>query len=75
LLLSDRTSIPEVAGDCAFYFNPEKEDDFLTVFGEALEQSEPGCEFRSRGMERAARFTWERTAAGVLALYDRIGGQ
>jgi glycosyltransferase involved in cell wall biosynthesis len=75
LLLSDRTSIPEVAGDCAFYFNPENEDDFLTVFGEALEHSEPGCEFRSRGMERAARFTWESTAAGVLALYDRIGGQ
>jgi glycosyltransferase involved in cell wall biosynthesis len=75
LLLSDRTSIPEVAGDCAFYFNPENEDDFLTVFGEALEQSDPGCEFRSRGMERAARFTWERTAAGVLALYDRIVGQ
>ena len=73
LLLSDRTSIPEVAGDCAFYFNPENEDDFLTVFREALESGEKVREFRARGMERAARFTWERTAAEVLALYDKIG--
>lgn len=75
LLLSDRTSIPEVAGKCAFYFNPENEDDFLTAFGEALERSVHGHELRTRGKERAARFTWERTAAGVLALYDRINGQ
>jgi glycosyltransferase involved in cell wall biosynthesis len=75
LLLSDRTSIPEVAGNCAFYFNPENEDDFLVAFGEALERSLKGREIRTRGKKRAARFTWERTAAGVQALYDRIDGQ
>jgi glycosyltransferase involved in cell wall biosynthesis len=73
LLLSDRTSIPEVAGDCAFYFDPENENDFLAVLREALESGEKVQEFRVRGMERAARFTWERTAADVLALYQKIG--
>lgn len=73
LIVSDRTSIPEVAGDCAFYFDPEDEDDFLSVLGEALEDQEKVRSFRARGFERAANFTWERTAAQVLALYGKIG--
>ena len=52
---------------------PENENDFLAVLREALESGEKVQEFRVRGMERAARFTWERTAADVLALYQKIG--
>ncbi len=31
-------------------------------------------EMRTRGLEHAARFTWEETARKTLAIYEEVGG-
>jgi glycosyltransferase involved in cell wall biosynthesis len=73
MLLSNRTSIPEVGGDCAFYFDPEDEDEFLKTMGNAADEPSAVNELRSRAIERAATFEWERAAAEVIALYTELG--
>jgi glycosyltransferase involved in cell wall biosynthesis len=68
---SDRTSIPEVGGDAVLYFDPED----TAAIGAAIERLLDDEELRERlaraGPLRAAEFSWERTAAGTLASYER----
>ncbi|MFP5390822.1 MAG: glycosyltransferase family 4 protein [Gammaproteobacteria bacterium] len=68
VFLSDRTSLPEVGGDAAYYFDSFEPDRMRQVFKEGLAHfaAHRGAE---RGRSRAAQFTWEKAAAAYLALY------
>jgi glycosyltransferase involved in cell wall biosynthesis len=68
---SNRSSLPEVAGDAAVLFDPED----AQAMRAAIEQVLAGGERRERlvdgGRRRAERFSWEATAAGTAAVYRR----
>ena len=66
--ISDRGSLPEVAGDAALRFDPT---DAGAIAG-AIEQllADPG-DLAERGRAQAARFTWERAARLTLESYER----
>ena len=68
---SDRTSLPEVAGDAALMFDPEDPAAIAAALRTLLEDADTADRLRRAGRERAARFTWERTARGTLASYER----
>ncbi len=72
---SDRSSLPEVAGDAALLFDPSD----TAAIGVAIERCSPTSRCASAwpccGRERAAAFTWERTAAGTVAAYERALSQ
>jgi glycosyltransferase involved in cell wall biosynthesis len=64
-VVSDRGSLPEVVGDAGMVTAPTAKavaDALLEVLGDA----ERAADRRARGLARAAAFTWEATAAGVL---------
>ncbi len=69
---SDATSLPEVAGPAALYFDP------LDTGGDRGGDRAGCCaiaalreRLAAAGRERARRFTWERAAAETLASYER----
>ncbi len=68
---SNRTSLPEVVGDAGWLVDPEPEAlaaGVRRVLGdEALRST-----LRRRGIERAAQFSWERTASMMLGLYRTV---
>lgn len=71
-IVSDRASLPEVAGEAGCYVNPDDirsiADAMLRVAGdEALREN-----MRSRGLTQAARFSWDRCAAETLAVYEKV---
>jgi glycosyltransferase involved in cell wall biosynthesis len=68
---SSTTSLPEVAGSAALYFDPEDTAGIAAAVARLL--ADPGLRERlaTAGRERAARFTWERAAAGTIACYER----
>ena len=71
---SNASSLPEVAGDAALLFDP---DDRAALAGalRTLLAGGPEVErLRAAGRERAAQFTWERTARGTLETYRRAMG-
>jgi glycosyltransferase involved in cell wall biosynthesis len=68
---SDRSSLPEVAGDCAFYFDPGSKSSMIKGIEAAL-TSQNRDQLIEKGLERANTFTWANTAALTLAALEKI---
>jgi glycosyltransferase involved in cell wall biosynthesis len=68
---SDRASLPEVAGDAALLFDPTDPAAIATAIERLLGEPETAERLRAAGRERAATFTWERTARLTLESYER----
>ncbi len=66
---SDSSSLPEVAGDAALLFDPERQEAVTGAIRRLLEDRALAERLVVRGRERAASFTWERTGVASLAGY------
>jgi glycosyltransferase involved in cell wall biosynthesis len=73
LLVSNCSSVPEVAEDAGFYFNPKLPENLVEVFWEAFGDREGVQARREIGIERASKFTWSAAAGIIHGLYDRYG--
>jgi alpha-1,3-rhamnosyl/mannosyltransferase len=73
VVLSDNSSLREVAGDAGLYINdPLNPED---ISGSILEivDNESLCErLQSKGYEQAQRFSWETTVQQTINAYDSI---
>jgi glycosyltransferase involved in cell wall biosynthesis len=67
-------SLPEVLGDAALFVDPQDPRSIGAGILRILEDRETreGCV--RKGMAQAGRYTWEKTAQAVLALYEAILG-
>jgi glycosyltransferase involved in cell wall biosynthesis len=68
---SDRSSLPEVAGEAALLFDPESPRAIAGAIEALLTDGALAERLRAAGRDRAVAFTWEATARGVLASYER----
>ena len=71
-LVSDRGSLPEIAGDAAVIFNPEEPADTSAKIDALLADSGTRAELIRRGVHRAGVFTWESCARTTLDVYRAI---
>jgi glycosyltransferase involved in cell wall biosynthesis len=71
---SNRSSLPEVAGDAALVFDPEDVQAMRAAMERLLTDAELAGRLRAAGRERAAGFSWERTAELTVACYRRALG-
>ncbi|MGF1529305.1 MAG: glycosyltransferase family 4 protein [Candidatus Competibacterales bacterium] len=62
VLASEATSIPEVAGDGALYFDPLEAASMAGALAEAAGSEALRRDLAERGRRRVAHFQWERTA-------------
>jgi glycosyltransferase involved in cell wall biosynthesis len=67
---SDRSSLPEVAGDAALLFDPESAPAIAAAMETLLSDAAERDRLRAAGLEQARRFTWAATARGTLASYE-----
>jgi glycosyltransferase involved in cell wall biosynthesis len=75
VVTSDRTSLPEVAGDAAILVNPDDPDDIASGITMVLEDAERRHAMSRAGVEQAGRFTWQRTARETVAVYRNVLGR
>ncbi|GAB3931394.1 glycosyltransferase family 4 protein [Larkinella terrae] len=71
-VLSNRSSLPEVAGSAASYFDPENPDSIREAVGQILNSSELRQDLIQKGRERLRQFSWEKTVQETLALYQDL---
>jgi glycosyltransferase involved in cell wall biosynthesis len=68
---SNAASLPEVAGDAALLFDPNDRRALADALQRLLAGGPEIERLRSAGRQRAAQFSWERTARGTLESYRR----
>jgi glycosyltransferase involved in cell wall biosynthesis len=68
---SNTSSLPEVAGDAALLFDPEDAAAIRSAVVRLLDDGELAGELARRGRERAATFSWARSARATVASYER----
>jgi len=69
---SDMRSLREVADDSAVYFPHDDPETMGQSIAGLVEDAEYRRQLRYRGLARAARFTWERSAEMILAVLETV---
>jgi len=70
-----RTSLPEVAGDRAGWWDSFDPDHMLAVVRDGLAEAGSTPGFATAQRDHAARFTWERAAEAYLGVYAEVLGR
>ena len=74
VLTSDRSSLPEVAGDAARLVDPRSTDAIRDGLAALLADPAERARRAEAGRERARAFSWDATARATLAALERISG-
>lgn len=71
--ISNTSSLPEVGGSAAFYFNPEKPIEIAEAIAKVLKLSTAELnQVIKRGRSQAEKFTWEKCAGRVLGTLEEL---
>jgi glycosyltransferase involved in cell wall biosynthesis len=71
-LISDRSALPEVAGEAALKMDPDQAGSMAEAMYRALTDSALRAALRRRGFEQTRKFSWEEAAKETLAVYNRV---
>jgi len=72
---SGRTSIPEIAGNAAVFFNPDDIDEMADSIDRSVSDSSLRYSLRCKGLERSQEFAWSDTAQIVQNTIDSLHRQ
>jgi glycosyltransferase involved in cell wall biosynthesis len=75
VVCSNTSSLPEIAGDAAAFFDPSDGDAIGDALRRVLANASLREELRAKGLVQAALFSWERTAQQTLAIYHACLGR
>ena len=71
VIASRTSSIPEVAGEAALYFNPHEGEDIIRAMNDVLDSS-TALSIADKGRERVKEFSWQNTAQKMLEAYKQL---
>lgn len=72
VVTSNAASLPEVVGDAAIQVAPDDEDALMDAIVRALTDRALREQMCARGLEQAAKFSWERAGRETMALHRAV---
>jgi len=75
VICSNTSSLPEVVGDAAITVDPLATSDLAAALRAVLDDTDLRARLRHAGLQRAALFSWERTARETLEVYREAAGE
>jgi glycosyltransferase involved in cell wall biosynthesis len=72
VLTSNRSSLPEVAGDAALLVDPTSTEALHHALGRLATEEALRTRLRGLAVAQAARFSWQTAAQQTLAYYDQV---
>jgi len=72
VVTSNRSALPEVAGDAALLVNPEDTDDLTGALRQLTTDLQLRSKLSATGRTRAAMFSWERTVEQTWNVYQNL---
>ena len=70
VICSNRSSLPEVAGDAALMIDPDQPESLTGAMARVISDPVLRADLAQRGLARAAQFSWEATARQTIAVYE-----
>ena len=74
VLCSRTSSLPEVVGDAGLLLPPDDSEAWANALDKLLSSEAVRVRWRERGPERAALFSWEKTARETRQVYQEVVG-
>lgn len=71
-VVSENTSLAEVAGDSSLTFNPNNPEDIANKTLRLLSDEGLRAQMGKSGLKRADEFSWKKSAEETMALYDEV---
>jgi glycosyltransferase involved in cell wall biosynthesis len=74
VLTSNRSALPEVAGDAALLVDPLRTDEIASGLQQLIENEDLRTDLAQRGRERASEFSWNRCVDQTYEVYRELLG-
>lgn len=75
VITSNVSSMPEVGGDAAVYFDPYNENDMAEKIGMVLKDRNLRQTMTDRGLNKVKEYSWEKCAEETLRVYREVLGR
>jgi glycosyltransferase involved in cell wall biosynthesis len=75
VLCSNTTALPEVVDGAAILFDPYRVDEITRAIADLLLDAELRARMERLGVQRAAHFSWQKTAEKTLEVFREVAGQ
>ena len=75
VICSNCSSLPEVVGNAAISLDPHDTQAWVQAMKSVLNNPTLQADLRDRGLRRSAQFTWRKSAAETLAVYEEALAQ
>lgn len=72
VVTSNRSALPEVAGEAAILIDPENLDSLIDGLRRVTEDADLRADLRQRGIQRARQFSWEKAVAETWSVYREV---
>ena len=72
VVTSNVSSLPEVGGDAVIYCDPNDIVDIKNKIELVLGDGDMRADMKKKGLEQAAKFTWEKSAVEHLAVFEEL---
>jgi SAM-dependent methyltransferase len=72
VITSNTSALPEVVGDAAILIDPHSSEELCHAMWMVLSDADLRLRMRQQGLERAQKFSWQRTAQQTLAVYEEL---
>lgn len=70
-LISNQSSLPEVGGDAALYFDPDSTQDLKDLMQDVMDQDELKKTLKEKSLKQAQKFSWENFAQQLLLIINK----
>jgi glycosyltransferase involved in cell wall biosynthesis len=72
VITSNVSSLPEAGGDGAYYINPNNAGEIAEGMKRIYSDKIFADELKEKGWQHAQKFTQQKCAAGVMAVYEKL---
>jgi glycosyltransferase involved in cell wall biosynthesis len=69
---SNAAALPEVVDGAAILFDPHREEEMVRAIGDLLLDAELRARMERLGLQRAAHFSWTKTAEKILEVFHEV---
>lgn len=75
VIVSNVSSLPEVVGDAALLVDPQQDEEITVALWRILTDAALRESLRTKGMQRAAAFSWRRAAEETMRVYRQVASR